>query len=107
MADQVEKPRTSRHQTPLVGWHPPADLAAWLDQEVEKRGGGRGVKSAILTEAMNLLAYRQSIFSVVDDLALPDDLADWLTAEAEKRGGANARVAVVAEALALLRERVA
>ena len=45
-----------RNKTPLVGWHPSADLLAWLDAEVERRGGGRGVRSAILEEA--LAAYR-------------------------------------------------
>ncbi len=48
-----------RNKTPLVGWHPSADLVAWLDAEVEQRGGGRGVRSAILEEA--LAAYRASV----------------------------------------------
>jgi hypothetical protein len=43
----------SRNKTPLVGWHPSAGLVAWLDAEVERRGGGRGVRSAILEEALD------------------------------------------------------
>jgi hypothetical protein len=38
-----------RHKSPLLGWHPPADLAAWARAEA----GRRGVKlSVILTEAL-------------------------------------------------------
>jgi len=44
---------TGKNATPLVGWHPPADLAGRLRAEVEERGGGRGVQSAILTEALS------------------------------------------------------
>ena len=40
------------HKTPLVGWHPSADLVAYLDAEVERRGGGRGIRSAVLEEAL-------------------------------------------------------
>jgi hypothetical protein len=42
-----------KNKTRLVGWHPsdPA-LVAWLDGEIERRGGGRGVQSAILDEAL-------------------------------------------------------
>jgi hypothetical protein len=47
-----------KNKTPLVGWHPSADLVAWLDAEVERRGGGRGVRSAILEEA--LAAYKRA-----------------------------------------------
>lgn len=43
---------TGKNATPLVGWHPSADLVAWLEAEVERRGGGRGVRSAILEEAL-------------------------------------------------------
>ena len=42
----------SRNKTRLVGWHPSADNVAWLDAEVERRGGARGVQSAILDEAL-------------------------------------------------------
>ena len=27
-----------RHKTPLLGWHPPAGLAAWIRAEAERRG---------------------------------------------------------------------
>jgi hypothetical protein len=47
---------TGKNATPLVGWHPSAGLVAWLDAEVQRRGGGRGVRSEILEEA--LAAYR-------------------------------------------------
>jgi len=50
---------TGKNLTPLVGWHPSADLVAWLDEEVERRGGGRGTRSAILEEA--LAAHRDTI----------------------------------------------
>ena len=43
---------TGKNSTPLVGWHPPAGLTSRLRAEVEERGGGRGVQSAILTEAL-------------------------------------------------------
>ena len=44
---------TGKNKTPLVGWHPsdPA-LVEWLDAEVQRRGGGRGVRSTILDEAL-------------------------------------------------------
>ncbi len=48
---------TGKNSTPLVGWHPRADLVAWLRAEVERRGGGRGVRSAILDEALS--EYRE------------------------------------------------
>jgi len=42
-----------RNRTPLLGWHPKsAELVAWFEAEVERRGGGRGVRSAILDEAL-------------------------------------------------------
>jgi len=44
-----------RNKTPLLGWHPPAELAAWARAEAERRGG-RGALTALLTEA--LAAYR-------------------------------------------------
>ena len=46
------------NNTPLVGWHPSAGLVAWLNAEVERRGGGRGVRSAILEEA--LASYKRA-----------------------------------------------
>lgn len=48
---------SGRNKTPLVGWHPWADNVEWLDAETQRRGGGRGVRSAILNEA--LAAYRR------------------------------------------------
>lgn len=42
----------SRNKTPLLGWHPPAELLARVEAEVERRGGARGVKSEVLSEAV-------------------------------------------------------
>lgn len=42
-----------RNKNPLLGWHPPAGLAAWARDEAERRGV---TLSDILTEA--LAAYR-------------------------------------------------
>jgi hypothetical protein len=63
---------TGKNATPLVGWHPSAGLVAWLDAEVERRGGGRGVRSGILEEALARLKE---------------------AAEAPRRDGAGARPA--------------
>jgi hypothetical protein len=49
----------SRNLTPLVGWHPSPGLVAWLEAEIAARGGGRGVRSAILEKA--LTDYRAKI----------------------------------------------
>ncbi|MBO0822923.1 MAG: hypothetical protein J2P27_03570 [Actinobacteria bacterium] len=38
-----------KNRNPLVGWHPPADVAQWLRDEAERRGVSRTV---ILNEAM-------------------------------------------------------
>jgi hypothetical protein len=42
-----------RNKNPLLGWHPPAELSAWVRAEAERRGVPLSV---ILTEA--LTAYR-------------------------------------------------
>jgi hypothetical protein len=45
---------TGRNKTPLLGWHPPAELSAWVRAEAERRD----VKlSAVLNEAIE--AYRK------------------------------------------------
>ena len=61
---------TGKNKTPLVGWHPksPDDLA-WLEAEVGRRGGGRGVRSALLDEM--LAAYRQAAESGAAPSRLP------------------------------------
>jgi hypothetical protein len=46
---------TGKNKTPLVGWHPSPGLVAWLDEETERRGGTRGMRSAILEEALATL----------------------------------------------------
>jgi hypothetical protein len=39
----------SQHKVPLLGWHPPAELSAWVRAEAERRG----VRiSVVLTEAL-------------------------------------------------------
>jgi hypothetical protein len=47
----------SKHKSPLVGWHPPADLAAWARAEAERRGVPL---SQILTEALAEKRDRES-----------------------------------------------
>lgn len=43
-----------KNKTPLLGWHPKsAELLARLEAAVRQRGGGRGVRSAILEEALS------------------------------------------------------
>ncbi len=44
----------SRHKTPLLGWHPPAGLSAWIRAEAKRRGVP---VSAVLNEAIE--AYRR------------------------------------------------
>ena len=39
----------SRHKAPLLGWHPPAELQAWVRAEAERRGVPLSV---ILNEAV-------------------------------------------------------
>jgi hypothetical protein len=40
---------TGRNKTPLLGWHPPAELSAWVRAEAERRD----VKlSVVLNEAI-------------------------------------------------------
>lgn len=55
-----------KNKTPLLGWHPPAELLAWFNAEVERRGGGRGVKSEILTEALE--TYCGTTTQVTDEM---------------------------------------
>jgi hypothetical protein len=41
-----------KHKTPLLGWHPPAELSAWVRAEAERRG----VRiSVVLNEAVEKL----------------------------------------------------
>jgi hypothetical protein len=42
-----------KNKTPLLGWHPPAELSAWVRAEAQRRGM---TVTAILNEAM--LAYQ-------------------------------------------------
>jgi hypothetical protein len=48
------------HNNPFLGWNAPAEDVAWLEAEVERLGGGRGVKSALLTEGLRLLRAKRS-----------------------------------------------
>ena len=50
--------RSGWNKTPLVGWHPSAELVAWLKAEEKRRGSGKGVRSAILNEALDALRER-------------------------------------------------
>lgn len=45
-----------KHKTPLVGWHPPAELAAWARDAAERRDVPLSV---ILNEALE--AYRKDV----------------------------------------------
>lgn len=45
----------NKHKTPMLGWHPPAELAAWARAEAERRGVALKV---ILDEALDL--YRKT-----------------------------------------------
>lgn len=44
-----------KNKTPLLGWHPPAELSAWVRAEAEHRGVPLSV---VLNEAVEL--YRES-----------------------------------------------
>jgi hypothetical protein len=64
------------HKTRMVGWHPKsAGLVAWLDEEIARRGGGRGAQSEILEEA--LAAYAKLTEAIV---------AEVLAARKEREG---------------------
>lgn len=39
----------NKHANPMLGWHPPAELSAWVRAEAERRGVPYG---RILTEAL-------------------------------------------------------
>lgn len=46
----------NQHKTPMLGWHPPAELSAWARAEAERRGVPLKV---ILNEA--LAEYRANV----------------------------------------------
>lgn len=71
--DGLARPRVDRNKTPLVGWHPPAPEYEWLNAEIEARGGGRGVKSDILTEALQMLRAHSGRNGPCSVLAGQDD----------------------------------
>jgi hypothetical protein len=55
-----------KNKTPLLGWHPKsAEHLAWLEAEVERRGGERGVKSELLDEALALLHAKLAVTTEV------------------------------------------
>jgi hypothetical protein len=43
---------SERHKSPMLGWHPPAELSAWARAEAQRRGVRLSV---ILTEALSRL----------------------------------------------------
>lgn len=48
----------SKHKAPLLGWHPPAELSAWVRDEAERRGV---TVSAVLNEAVEKLRASQHL----------------------------------------------
>ena len=48
---------SNRHKSPMLGWHPPAELSAWARAEAAKRGVRLSV---ILTEALSRLRSQLS-----------------------------------------------
>lgn len=48
------------HRTPFLGWHPRSlVLLAWIQAEVKRRGGGRGVLADVLEEGMEAAMLAQ------------------------------------------------
>jgi len=45
---------SSKHKTPLLGWHPPAGLSVWVRDEAERRGVSISV---LLNEAVETYRY--------------------------------------------------
>ena len=59
----------SRHKTPLLGWHPPAELSAWVRVEAARRGCP---VSALLNEALQMLrTYLDADLRISPDAAPP------------------------------------
>jgi hypothetical protein len=58
----------SKHKSPLLGWHPPADLAAWARDEAERQ---EVPLSRILTAALDI--YRA--FCEADPRPVPKGIA--------------------------------
>lgn len=49
-----------KHNNPVLGWRPPLTLKSRFEAEVKRRGGGRGIKTAALNEALaNWLAQHE------------------------------------------------
>ena len=69
---------TGKNATPLIGWHPRPDLVARLKAEVKRRGGKRGVQSAILDEALD------QHLPGADDEGLARDPSSLETRESER-----------------------
>src|SRR5215469_5084104 len=49
-----------KNKNPMLGWHPPAELSAWVRAEAERRGV---TVSVILNEALE--AYRRSVEQLI------------------------------------------
>lgn len=51
----------SKHKTPLLGWHPPAELSAWVRDEAQRRD----VRiSVVLNEAIAEKRERESTATI-------------------------------------------
>lgn len=53
-----------KNKTPLLGWHPPAELSAWVRAEAQERGVPISV---ILNEAVNTYAAIRTAASEMSD----------------------------------------
>jgi len=56
----------SRHRSPLLGWHPPPELAAWVRAEAERRGVHL---STILNEAIHDAEHHRTTREALDAYA--------------------------------------
>ena len=57
----------NKHSTPMLGWHPPAELSAWARAEADRRGVPL---KAILNEALS--RYKRHVEQQGDGNATQD-----------------------------------
>ena len=78
------RPVPSKHKTPLLGWHPPAGLSAWVRAEAARRGCS---VSALLTEALDMLRTY-----LAADPRIAPDAPQWAAVEGDRERLEHARV---------------